>query len=69
MPLFEYACNNCDHEFEALVMGNREPECPECHGRSLEKLISGFAVGGDAPSAVNAAGSCGTCGDPRGPGT
>jgi putative FmdB family regulatory protein len=40
MPLYEYACRNCTHTFEKLVFGSAEPECPECHGRDVQRLLS-----------------------------
>ena len=40
MPLYEYACRKCDHEFELLIRGNEQPECPTCHSTRLEKLLS-----------------------------
>ncbi len=40
MPLFEYACQKCDHTFEALVFGDDSVECPECHSAKLRKLLS-----------------------------
>lgn len=40
MPIYEYACNDCEHRFEKLVRMNAEPPpCPECEG-SVKKLIS-----------------------------
>jgi putative FmdB family regulatory protein len=71
MPLFEYACKECDRQFEALVRGNELPECPSCHGTALERRQSVFAArtsGGASVSEMSAMGSCGQCGDPRGPG-
>jgi putative FmdB family regulatory protein len=71
MPLYEYACQECAHQFEALVRGSETPECPACHATSLERRLSRFAAHtGGAASAVrlNAPGPCGSCGDPRGPG-
>jgi putative FmdB family regulatory protein len=71
MPLFEYTCHDCDKEFEALVRASESPECPSCHGTDLERKLSTFAAhtqGGDAASAAQTFGGCGTCGDPRGPG-
>ena len=74
MPLYEYTCLGCSKRFEALVLGSERPACPACGGRNLEKLISTFAVG--SGQAVRASGSpseaaapCGSCGDPRGPGS
>lgn len=40
MPLYEYACQECEHKFETLVLGNEEVECPECHGTQLAKQLS-----------------------------
>ena len=69
MPLYEYACKSCDHEFEALVRGSEQPACPACQGHELQRKLSVFAAqtkGASAPAA--APGPCGACGDPRGPG-
>ena len=70
MPLFEYACRECDRQFEVLVRASDTPECPSCHGSSLERQLSVFAAHTSAPSAAAPmpAGPCGACGDPRGPG-
>ena len=70
MPIFAYICQECSHHFESLVQGSTIPECPKCNARNLEKQLTAFAVGGsDGASAFESnPGSCGTCGDPRGPG-
>jgi putative FmdB family regulatory protein len=70
MPIFEYICRDCQHRFETFVTSERQPECPECHSRGLEKQWSVFAAVSGAKSAPRQAspGPCGTCGDPRGPG-
>jgi putative FmdB family regulatory protein len=44
MPIFEYRCNGCGHEFEQLVRTGDTPECPECHAHSLEQLLSQVSV-------------------------
>ena len=73
MPLFEYACRTCEHEFEALVRGHDTPECPSCRSQSLERRQSVFAArstaGTSSISEMSAGGACGHCGDPRGPGS
>jgi putative FmdB family regulatory protein len=76
MPLYEYTCLGCSKRFEALVLGPARPACPACGGHDLEKLISTFAVGTGGGRAASASGtpretggSCGSCGDPRGPGS
>jgi putative FmdB family regulatory protein len=74
MPIFEYVCKRCQHEFEALVFGKQKAECPKCQSKQLEPQLSVFAV--SAKSTTGAASqpsfsggqSCGSCGDPRGPG-
>ena len=43
MPIFEYVCRDCQHEFEILVSGETRPRCPECESRKLDKQISRFA--------------------------
>ncbi|HVZ21633.1 MAG TPA: zinc ribbon domain-containing protein [Vicinamibacterales bacterium] len=70
MPLYEYACRDCDHQFEALVRAGETPECPSCHGSTLDRRQSVFAAhtNGSAGTAPMPAGPCGACGDPRGPG-
>ena len=71
MPLFEYACRECDHQFEALVRAAEQPECPSCHSTDLERRLSVFAAhtnGHTSTDALPASGPCGACGDPRGPG-
>ena len=72
MPLYEYACKECDHEFEALVRGSDAPECPSCHSKELQRRLSVFAAhtaNGGSTSAMSEVGACGHCGDPRGPGS
>lgn len=44
MPLFDFECRACKHEFEALVRAGDEPSCPACGSRDLERLLSAFAV-------------------------
>ena len=70
MPIFEYVCKQCQHEFEALVFGKDQAECPKCHSKKLEPQLSVFAVSakGAASASLPAGGGCGSCGDPRGPG-
>jgi putative FmdB family regulatory protein len=72
MPIFEYVCRECDREFEVLVQGSTTVECPSCGGKDLEKQLSTFAAGnGRQNVAANSLpiGACGTCRDPRGPGS
>ncbi|GAB6908254.1 Regulatory protein, FmdB family [Desulfosarcina cetonica] len=45
MPIFEYQCKACCHVFERLVFSSEdEPlECPACHCKDVEKLMSAGA--------------------------
>jgi putative FmdB family regulatory protein len=70
MPIFEYVCQQCHHEFEAIVLGSQKAACPKCESKRLSQQLSSFAVGGEkTPAASSAGGACGSCGDPRGPGS
>jgi len=83
MPIFEYVCQDCENRFEALVVsskpsGSAKPKCPACASSKLEQQYSAFAVGSangkgrfgkSASSGSTPRGGCGTCGDPRGPGS
>jgi putative FmdB family regulatory protein len=71
MPIFEYICKQCHHQFEALVYGKEKAECPKCHTTKLEPRLSVFAVSakGSSSKSQSPAGACGSCGDPRGPGS
>ncbi len=40
MPIYEYRCEACEHEFETLVLGKDEPECPSCQSHDLARLLS-----------------------------
>ena len=42
MPIYEFVCENCGHEFEELVMSsdNKKCKCPKCKKRKVKKLIS-----------------------------
>jgi putative FmdB family regulatory protein len=70
MPIFEYICKECRHQFEALIYGKEKAACPKCHATKLEPQLSVFAVSAKSSSSASAAssGPCGSCGDPRGPG-
>lgn len=40
MPIYEYACKGCEHEFELFVRKGVEPACPECESEELERRLS-----------------------------
>jgi putative FmdB family regulatory protein len=56
MPIYEYECNKCGHEFEALILKNTpEPACPKCKSKKLKQLITMFAVSSESTRASNLA--------------
>jgi putative FmdB family regulatory protein len=69
MPIYEYACHDCGNAFELLVRSSTVPECPQCHSHQLDKQLSVFATASSGePVTAMAAGPCGSCGHPDGPG-
>jgi putative FmdB family regulatory protein len=48
MPIYEYRCLACGHQFEALVRANDTPVCESCHSTELERLLSMFAVSSES---------------------
>ena len=40
MPIYEYSCRQCEHAFEAFVDDESGVECPKCHARNLDRLLS-----------------------------
>ena len=50
MPIYEYRCQSCGHEMEALqkMADDALTDCPECGKPALKKLISagGFVLKG-----------------------
>ena len=71
MPLFRYVCKECGYGFEKLVQASTTLECPSCEGTVLEKQLSvvNFGNGQRSYESGPAVGACGSCGDPRGPGS
>ena len=44
MPIYEYQCQQCGHQFEKLVRGDESPACPACETSAVERLLSLSAV-------------------------
>jgi len=74
MPIYEYVCLNCKHEFEAIrpmSQADRPMTCAKCGGEEIKRKLSMFyaesggrAVSGSAAPACGgcAGGNCQTCG-------
>ena len=85
MPIYEYICRDCSHGFEVRQSSTARARCPKCASGRLAKQLSVFATSGapsgDSGGGFDAGGfngggmeggaegDCGTCGDPRGPGS
>ncbi len=64
MPIYEYRCRSCGKDFELLVFGKEEPQCPECGAKDPERKMSsfGFSVGYKfKASSGGGTGSCSGC--------
>lgn len=68
MPLYEYDCQSCQKSVEVLLSRSDEtPECPECGGNRLERLLSVPATpsvrsGAALPTAAQDCGAPRCCG-------
>jgi putative FmdB family regulatory protein len=62
MPLYEYTCQKCEHDFEALVRKGESPACPQCESQRLTKRFSVPAAPQSGSSSLPIAGgpSCGS---------
>lgn len=63
MPLYEFQCTGCSHTFEQLMsLSSTNPDCPNCRGKSVEKLFSTFGCkSGDGFTSSVKGNSCGGC--------
>ena len=67
MPIYEYACMECEEHFEELVRTEQQVvTCPSCGAAKVLKQLSAFAVHSSSsakPSfASGAGGGSGCCG-------
>ena len=42
MPIYEYKCSKCEHQFEVIQRFSDNPveSCPECNEKQVKKLVS-----------------------------
>ncbi len=65
MPVYEYACMECEEHFEELVrMDADAPPCPNCGANDVLRQLSVFAAHGTSsqPSFGQTAAGGGCCG-------
>lgn len=53
MPIYEYSCKKCEHQFEVLIRSDKDypQKCPKCGAAKPEKQLSSFAVSASSSSA------------------
>ncbi len=59
MPIYEFKCTSCGHQFEELVLGRvdvSEVRCPKCLNKDVERLLSVFSGCGVSASPTSGAG-------------
>jgi putative FmdB family regulatory protein len=64
MPIFEFHCPSCGHDFEELILSQARVSdltCPKCKESRVEKLLSVFSSG-RGPSEVSSSASGAGCG-------
>ena len=65
MPIYEYRCKHCNHQFEELVFSSLTSDedifCPKCGKNNAEKMMSAFSSSGSG-NLYGGASSCGSSG-------
>jgi putative FmdB family regulatory protein len=62
MPIYEYVCDDCGHEFELLVFSWSDPPvCERCAGAQIRRVPSVFGVRSGGKTTPASGGACGTC--------
>ena len=46
MPIYEFVCQDCGHEFEKIqsFSDSSTPSCPNCQGRHVQRRLSAPAI-------------------------
>ncbi|MEA3408310.1 MAG: zinc ribbon domain-containing protein [Chloroflexota bacterium] len=58
MPIYEYQCEECGHNFEKLIRSmssTPDIECPKCHSANCKKAISLFGTSSSGSAGSSAA--------------
>lgn len=75
MPIYEFVCSGCQHQFEELCRNSEEkPKCPQCASAEVKRKFSSFATKGVSNKGASGGSSsghscsgcsskhCGSCG-------
>jgi len=67
VPIYEYRCPTCGHEFQKLVYGQRQVACSSCQNPEVHRTPSLFGVRGTSASFApeRSGGSCCSAGGCR----
>lgn len=61
MPIYEYRCEACGYQFEALQRVGEDGsnlQCPECGHKKVGKQFSAFATSGEARGSNVSSSTC-----------
>jgi putative FmdB family regulatory protein len=63
MPIYEFHCEQCEHDSEILVRSSdwKGTKCPQCGSAKISKKFSTFASAGGEKSADSKSGSGKRC--------
>ena len=62
MPIYEYACMECEEHFDELVRNDQQVvTCPSCGAAKVLRQLSSFAVHGAPTKPSFASGAGGGC--------
>ncbi|MFQ5874837.1 MAG: FmdB family zinc ribbon protein [Dehalococcoidia bacterium] len=61
MPIYDYRCEQCQAEFEKLVLAPAAVTCPGCQGTDVKRLPSRFGISTGGRLLTSLAGGCGGC--------
>lgn len=61
MPIYEYRCKKCSHEFEELVRtSDQKIHCPKCQAVMTDRKLSTFSAVVSSASSCSARDECPT---------
>lgn len=61
MPIFEFRCCRCGHEFEKLVSAAAAVACPVCAAKKVQKKFSVFGSKSGGKFTPSQGGGCTSC--------
>jgi putative FmdB family regulatory protein len=62
MPIYEFTCKKCKHDFEELIFNRSEKvACPECGSKKVVRAMSVFSHSSGGTYRSSAGSSCTSC--------